>query len=294
MRKHLVSGLVLGVLAMEGISYSAEPMKECRVPFKFDSAKVPSAAVDDCVSTLGLQKATEETLEIIASATPEGTSEYNDRLSQRRAENLRTAILQRVPSLKVEARGIGEIPQNGLVARIVVEAAPMEEAREVAAETIVREELTASAGISDVTATATPAIGGNWRVGPRAGMDHSRVEEKDDYFAPGLDIAYVPQTGVSNLRVEIGAIGNIYMKGEEQEMSSLHFAPMVGYQSAGGLIAGLRGLVGAVQSDISDDTLDDAGAELRLGRETRTWSAFLGAGQTENLDRIGLDIGWRF
>lgn len=294
MRKNLVTGLVLGVLAMEGISYSAEPMQECKVPFKFDSAKVPSAAVDECVSALRLQKAGEETLEIVGAATPEGTSQYNERLAQRRAENLRTAILQRVPDLRVEARGIGEIPQEGLVARIVVEAAPMEEAREVAAETIVREELTASVGVSDMTATATPAIGGNWRVGPRAGMDHSRVEEKDDYFAPGLDIAYVPATGVSNLRVEIGAIGNVYMKGEEQEMSSLHFTPMVGYQSSGGLIAGLRGLVGVVQSDISDDTLDDAGAELRLGRETRTWSAFLGAGQTENLDRIGLDIGWRF
>ncbi|MDQ3230710.1 MAG: hypothetical protein M3Q07_02735 [Pseudobdellovibrionaceae bacterium] len=293
MRMKLVNGLVLGLLTVEGISYSAEPTRECTVPFKFDSAKVPSAAVDDCVNTLRLQAATQETLEIVGSATPEGTTQYNDRLSRRRAENLRAAILQRVPELKVEARGIGEIPQNGLIARIVVEGGPTE-AQEVAAETVVREELTASVGVSDVTATATPDVGGNWRVGPRAGMDHSRVEEKDDYFAPGLDIAYVPATGVQNLRVEIGAIGNVYMKGEEQEMSSVHFAPMVGYQSAGGLIAGVRGLVGAIDSDISDDTLDDAGAELRLGRETRTWSAFLGAGQTENLDRIGLDIGWRF
>jgi hypothetical protein len=263
------------------------------VPFKWDSAQVNGPAVDDCVNTLRLQAATQEPLQIVGSATPEGTTEYNQRLSERRANNLKAALLQRVPELNVEARGVGEIPQDGLVARIVVEA-PTQEAQEVAAETINREELTASAGVSDVTATATPPIGGNWRVGPRAGMDHSRVEEKDDYFAPGLDIAYVPQTGVQNLRVEIGAIGNVYLKGEDQEMSSVHFAPMVGYQASNGLIAGVRGLVGAVQSDISDDTLDDAGAELRLGRETRTWSAFLGAGQTENLDRIGLDIGWRF
>jgi hypothetical protein len=293
MNMKLASSLVLGILTVEGISYSQDAARECRVPFKWDSAEVNSRAVDDCVNTLRLQAATQELLQIVGSATPEGPTDYNQRLSERRANNLRDALVQRVPELKVEARGIGEIPQDGLVARIVVEE-PTREAQEVAEETIVREELTATAGVSDVTATATPPVGGNWRVGPRAGMDHSRVEEKDDYFAPGLDIAYVPNTGVQNLRVEIGAIGNVYLKGEDQEMSSVHFAPMVGYQSAGGLIAGIRGLVGAVQSDISDDTLDDAGAELRLGRETRTWSAFLGAGQTENLDRIGLDIGWRF
>ncbi|WP_141733405.1 OmpA family protein [Oligoflexus tunisiensis] len=293
MNMKLVNSLVLGILTVEGIAYSQDQMRECRVPFQWDSAEVPSQAVEDCVSTLRLQAATQEPLQIVGSATPEGTTEYNQRLSERRAENLKTALLQRVPELQVEARGIGEIPQNGLVARIVVEE-PTPESQAVAEETIEREELTAAVGTSDVTATATPAIGGNWRVGPRLGMDHSRVEEKDDYFAPGLDVAYVPQTGIQNLRVEVGAIGNVYLKGDDQEMTSLHFAPMVGYQSAGGLIAGVRGLVGAVQSDISDDTLDDAGAELRLGRETRTWSAFLGAGQTENIDRIGLDIGWRF
>jgi hypothetical protein len=293
MNMKLASSLVLGILTMEGISYSQETARECTVPFKWDSAKVNGRAVDDCVNTLRLQAATQEPLQIVGSATPEGPTQYNQRLSERRANNLKAALVQRVPELKVEARGVGEIPQNGLIARIVVEA-PTQESQAVAEETVVREELTASAGTPDVTATATQPIGGNWRVGPRAGMDHSRVEEKDDYFAPGLDIAYVPQTGVQNLRVEIGAIGNVYMKGEEQEMSSVHFAPMVGYQASNGLIAGVRGLVGAIQSDISDDTLDDAGAELRLGRETRTWSAFLGAGQTENLDRIGLDIGWRF
>jgi hypothetical protein len=294
MNLKLVNSLVLGILTVEGIAYSQDQNRECRVAFKWDSAEVPAQAVDDCVSTLRLQAASQEPLQIIGSATPEGTSEYNQRLSERRAQNLRTALLQRVPELQVEARGIGEVPQNGLVARIIVEE-PTAESQAVAEETIEREELTAAVGTSDVTATATqPSTGGSWRVGPRLGMDHSRVEEKDDYFAPGLDVAYVPQTGVPNLRVEIGAIGNAYLKGDDQEMTSLHFAPMVGYQSAGGFIAGVRGLVGAVFSDISDDTLDDAGAELRLGRETRTWSAFLGAGQTENIDRIGIDIGWKF
>jgi len=294
MRVKLLKSFIFGVLTMEGISYAADPNQECRVAFKFDSDKVMAKSLDACVEKLRLQAASQETLDIVGSATPEGTTAYNDALSKRRAENLKAALLEKMPSLKVEALGIGEIPRHGLIARIVVDAA--EEAGDFAQETINRKELTASVGMSDVSSSkmTVPESRDRWRVGPRLGQDRTRIENEDNYFAPGLDIAYIPSTGVANLRVEIGAIGNIYMDGEEQEMSSVHFAPMLAYQSLGGFIAGVRGLAGVVNSDISDDSIDDGGAELRIGRETRDWSAFIGAGQTKVLDRIGLDIGFRF
>jgi hypothetical protein len=77
-------------------------------------------------------------------------------------------------------------------------------------------------------------------------------------------------------------------------MSSFHVAPMLGYQAAGGWITGLRGLAGIVTSNITDSDLGDAGGELRLGRETPRWSAFLGLGQTRVLQRVGLDLGYKF
>jgi len=287
MRKSLLNVFILGVITLEGISYGAE----CRIPFKFDSAKVNTKAVTDCADVLRLQAASQETLQVIGAATQEGSTQYNQMLSEKRAENLKAELQKRYPSLKVEARGIGEIAQDGLIARIVVEES---EPAAVAQETVKREELTASVGVSDVSSTseAQQPSPSNWRFGPRLGQDHTRIENKDDYFAPGLDVAWVYTN--YPLRVEVGAIGNIYMEGNEQVMSSIHFAPMIGYQGSGGWIAGVRGLAGIVDSDISGDQNDDYGWEGRFGRETEHWSAFLGAGQTDALDRIGVDIGYRF
>ncbi len=299
MQSYLRSGIIGGALLISGVSW-AGPVVECRVPFKFDSSVVSRSAVDSCVKILELTaKNSKEELEIVASATPEGTAAYNDALSQRRASSLQTALLERVPGLKTRTRAMGEIPHDGLIARIVTEVqdqavALNQEARDVQRETVRREDLTASIGISDAMTKTAAEPSGRWRVGPRLGRDHTRVEDKIDYLSPGIDVAYVPLTNTPNLRVEVGAIGNVYLEGDSQRMNSIHFAPMVGYQSLTGMIAGVRGLVGIVNSDVSNDRLDDAGLELRLGRETRNWSAFLGVGQTNVMDRIGLDLGYRF
>ncbi len=245
----------------------------CRVPFDYDSAEVEQDFVAQCIKNL--QLTSRDTLQVVASATPQGTRSYNEALSKKRAENLSKAFVARVPGLEVRAIAIGPIPKNGLLAQA---SAP---------ET--------TTGTSGMTKEASAPGTGYWKVGPRLGRDRTFIEEKTSYFAPGVELSYVPTLANPNMYAEFSLLGNVYTFVDNTKMTSVHLAPMLGYIDPGsGMIAGLRGLGGLVSSNVTKSDLGDGGAELRIGKQTRQWTAFLGVGQTRILQRVGVDLGYRF
>ncbi len=297
MQSFVLSSLIGGAFLAPTLALSADRLVECRVPFEWNDATVDMQFVDDCIKNLKLTA--QDNLQVIGSATPEGSSAHNAALARRRAENLQKAFASRMPRLKIRATAVGEIPKRGLLARAVArEKAPApavasQSPRRPAAPT------TGTLGTtSPVISTSAPRMTGtgSWRVGPRMGRDRTAIEEKDQYLAPGLDFAYVPTMTNPYLYAELGGTANIYSEVDNQRMRSVHFAPTLAYRSPSyGLIAGARGLVGLVHSTITQSDLGDGGAELRLGKETAHWSAFLGVGRTRVLaQRVGLDLGFKF
>jgi hypothetical protein len=276
--------MMLAVLSPAG--FAAE--KKCQISFELNSAKVDGKGLDVCVDVLGLKRA--DTVRIDAFASAEGTSAYNLKLSQQRATALKKALQKKVQGLDVKSQGLGERDIEG---RIAILTAGVDSA--LAAEAIPGTKL-AAFGISDAVTTksASASSTGNhrWRAALRSGFDSTRIESRDEYFAPGLDLAYVPNVH-THVRVEAGVLASLYAEGNRNRLGSYHFAPMVGYQNSG-YVAGVRGLAGVVHSYETDKNFTDTGAELRLGVEKDQWSLFLGAGRSSTLDRIGMDFGVRF
>lgn len=271
-------GLVLTLASATAASQASAQgrLLSCRVPFDYNSAEVDQEFVEQCIKNLRLNS--RDTLQVVASATPQGTPAYNAALSKRRAENLKKAFVARVPGLEVRAIAIGEVPKNGLLAQAT---AP--------------ETSTGTSGLTPSVKQASSPSFGSWKVGPRMGRDRTRVEDKEQYFAPGIEVAYLPPLATPELYVELGGIANAYTYVDNTKMTSIHLAPMIGYKNPEtGMIAGMRALGGIVYSNISGNDLGDAGVELRIGKETKNWTAFLGAGQTRVLQRVGVDLGYKF
>jgi hypothetical protein len=275
--------MVLAVLSPA--AFAAQ--RNCQITFEFDSAKVDPKALDVCADVLNLKAG--DKVQIDAYASEEGTKAHNLKLSQKRAAAVSRALQQRIKGLDVKAKGLGERDLESRLAILITDADTS-----VAADEIPGQRL-AALGTSDAIATKTASASstqGRWRVALRSGFDTTRIEEREEYFAPGLDFAYLPDVN-PNLRLEVGALASLYAEGNRNRLGSYHFAPMVGYQNAG-YVAGVRGLAGVVHSYETDKDFTDTGAELRLGVERDQWSLFLGAGRSSTLNRVGMDFGVRF
>lgn len=263
--------------------------KNCQITFEFNSAKVDSKALDVCVDVLQLNAG--DKVQIDAYASEEGTKEYNLKLSQKRAAAVTSQLKKRLKNLDVKAQGLGEREIESRVAIMITDASAD---TAVAAEEIPGTKV-AALGTSDAVSTKTAPASttqGRWRAALRSGFDATRIEQREEYFAPGLDVAYLPNVH-PNLRLEVGALASLYAEGNRNRLGSFHFAPTVGYQNSG-YVAGFRGLAGVVHSYEIDKDFTDTGAELRLGVERDQWSLFLGAGRSSTLDRVGMDFGVRF
>ena len=277
------------------LASAADASKECQVGFSLNSAVVDAKALALCLDVLQLKSGNK--VDINAFASPEGTVRHNLKLSKRRAENVKAILVKNVKGLIVNAQGLGVRLPEGRVSIIInndkAEVAPAVVSK--LAEPIPGIKV-AALGISDAVATKSASANstqGNWRAALRSGFDSTRIEERSEYFAPGLDVAYLPELANPYMRLELGALASLYADGSRNRLGSYHFAPMVGYQKSG-YIAGLRGLAGTVHSNETDKNFTDTGAELRLGVEKDQWSLFLGAGRSSTLDRVGMDFGVRF
>lgn len=263
---------------------------DCQVSFELNSAKVDGKALDVCIDVLKLKAG--DKVVINAYTSEEGSAAYNLKLSNQRAKAVSVALKRKVKGVDVQAKGLGERLTDG---RVVILTSNSTASDELALNQIPGTKV-AALGTSDAasTKTASPSFGtaGRWRAALRSGFDSTRIESREEYFAPGLDLAYLPAVH-PNLRVEIGALSSLYTEGNHNRLGSYHFASLIGYQNSG-YIAGVRALAGQVHSYESGDNFVDTGAELRLGVERDRWVLFLGAGRTSTLDRIGMDLGWRF
>ena len=162
--------------------------------------------------------------------------------------------------------------------------------------------IVAAAGNTTATTDAgTPLqredIASGWndvRVAGRVGYD--KLWDRNEFMnSAGVDVAYVRRNvGTKLVRLEVGATTSFMGEfGEDLKAYNFHGVVFPALE-IGPLVFGPRGLLGGSWDDASKETVIDAGGEGRLGIEAANYSIFIGAGRTQELTRVGLDIGATF
>jgi hypothetical protein len=287
--------IVYGLLTVAVMGWSPltlaviEESTACQLNFPVDSAKVDEESLKTCAQLLKLKPGDKVVVDGFASK--DGEKEHNKELSEQRAKNTAEEIEKIVSGLNVEFRGLGERDSESRVALMLSEDKSVASDVPTGPQVAAVEEPAVTATVKSVEEPVAPFY--NWRVAVRLGADKTRIESKRHYFVPGLDVAYLPRFANENIRLELGAVANFYTREVANKFSSYHFSPLLGFQSSG-FVIGVRGLAGTLHSNATDKDYSDSGAELRLGYEKDRLSLFVGAGRTDNVERLGLDVGARF
>jgi hypothetical protein len=265
----------------------------CRITFNSASDNVELSLLENCVTELAISDGSK--LYVVGYASKDGPVRVNFALSSARARSVEAALKEKFTNLEIRREGLGVLDAESryvLISKLAKDDAPQvaEVKAEVPGTKVASLDATMPMTVKE-SSSSTPTSK-QWRAAVRIGADNTRIEEKEQYLGTGLDVAYLPKLN-PYLRLEIGAVADLYSQNNRNRLTAYHFAPMLGYQN-NGFVAGVRGLAGVVSSNETKEKYEDFGADLRLGIEGDTWSAFVGGGRTENLERVGFDVGMKF
>jgi hypothetical protein len=293
---------------------------ECKLKYSKKEVSVPSKELDACLSAFMNRKDDVEQLNLVAGTLAAGKHQANVKRAGQRLANLKTKLSSEFPNARIETLNVGPSKEIGESVRLTViavtrevKAAMTEEKDERIPVTTEERRLHTSAGVG--TESSEPQIEPQkearelprvsvaptsvkaemprenfGRVAARLGQDSDR--DLDESFpAIGLEVAYVrPNTGVPNLRTEMGGTAASMSKGDNlMKQASAHALLGAGWNMSG-IIIGARALGGGVW-DEENKWRDDFGGEGRLGFENKTVSIFAGVGRTQKTSRFGLDVG---
>jgi len=162
-------------------------------------------------------------------------------------------------------------------------------------------DMAAGASTGAASDTGTPLqredIPSGWndvRVAGRVGYDY-QWDRKEYMNSAGIDASYVRRNlGTRLARLEAGATAS-FLGDPAEDLKAFNFhGTLFPALEVGPLVFGPRGLLGGSWEDTEKEVVIDAGGEGRLGVEAANYSIFVAAGRTQNLTRIGLDVGATF
>jgi hypothetical protein len=320
MRGHqfLMAGVALlaGLPSAFAFAATRTETRECTLKFSKNETTLPQKQVDDCLSAFANRKDDVDHVQIIAGTRLGGAHKTSMKRSTARIDNLRKKLTADFPNARIDSVNAGPSRELGEVLRLTIislspetKAAMAEESTPVTTEER-RLHTTAGAGsetgepqiepqkeagdlprVSVEPVVKAEGVRENFgRVAARLGQDSNR--DLDESFPViGLEVAYVrPNTGMQNLRTEMGATAASMSKGDKlMQQASAHALLGAGFNLSG-IIVGARALGGGVW-DEENKWRDDFGGEGRLGFENKTLSVFAGVGRTQKTSRFGLDVG---
>lgn len=314
----LMAGLAVSTVisVTEASAAARTEVHDCNLKYTKNATAVPDKALKQCLTAVQNRKEDVEYFHILAGTHTTGKHAANVKRADLRIENLKKELVAAFPSARIDSINAGPSRQLGDSVRLSFVALTPETKAALAEEStpVTTEErrLHSTAGAGSVSgepqieppkdAEELPRVSvgptvkaeaerENFaRVAARLGQDANR--DLDESFpAIGLEIAYVrPNTGMQNLRTEIGGTAASMSKGENlMKQASAHAILGAGFNMSG-IILGARALGGGVW-DEENKWRDDFGGEGRLGFENKTYSIFAGVGRTQKTSRFGLDVG---
>ncbi|MEN9811185.1 MAG: hypothetical protein RLZZ488_2752 [Pseudomonadota bacterium] len=289
---------------------------DCTLRYSGNVTAVPSKALDDCLASFINRKDDIEYFQILASTQAAGKLNANIKRADTRIENLRRKLSADFPAARIDTLNAGPSRQLGNSVRLTfVAITPATKAAMAEGDNPVTSEdrrLHSTAGASSETGepqiepvkepaelprvSVEPVVKTELsrenfgRIAARMGQDADR-DSDESFPIIGLEVAYVrPNTGMPNLRTEMGGTAASMSKGDNlMKRASAHALLGAGF-NLNGIILGARALGGGVW-DEENKWRDDFGGEGRLGFENRTVSIFAGVGRTQKTARFGLDVG---
>lgn len=289
---------------------------DCKLKYSKTATAYPAKELDTCLSGFMNRKDDIEYFHILASTHVSGQHKANVKRADSRIENLKKHLAKEFPNARIDSLNAGPSRQLGDSVRLsFIAVIPETKTSMTESSTPVTTEerrLHTTAGAASETGepqiearkeagelprvSVEPVVKAELprenfaRIAARLGQDANR--DLDESFpAIGLEVAYVrPNTGVQNLRTEIGGTAASMSKGDNlMKQASAHVILGAGF-NMNGIILGARALGGGVW-DEENKWRDDYGGEGRLGFENRTVSIFAGVGRTQKTSRFGLDVG---
>lgn len=289
---------------------------ECSIKYAKNSIIAAEAEFNRCLSAVESRKADVEYFQIVAGTGIAGKHQANLKRAEQRIDFLKKKLSADFPNARLDSINVGPNRQLGDSVRLSYVAltpeakAAMAEASSPVTTEERRLHTTAGAGsesgepqieppkeatdlprVSAAPAVKAEVLRENFaRIAVRMGQDADR-DRNESFPAIGLEVAYVrPNTGMENLRTEIGGTAVSMSKGEDlSKQASAHVLLGAGY-NLNGVIVGARALGGGVW-DEDNKWRDDFGGEGRLGFENKSYSIFAGVGRTQKTARFGLDLG---
>lgn len=310
------TGLVVGLCtAHMAVAAGRSDIHECQLKYKKNDTAAPLKELTDCFSKISDRKNDVEFIQVLGTTHLAGNAKKNAALVDKRIEGVRKILAADYPAARIDSLNLGANARLGDTVRLmtVLVKAETAAAMEEGTAPVTTEEralhTTAGAGkeSGDVqvesekseelprvalapTVKAEEARENFGRIAARMGQDADRGTD-ESFPAIGFELAYVrPNTGVPNLRTEMGGTAVSMSKGSElMRRASAHVLLGAGYNISG-IIVGARALGGGVW-DEQEKWRDDYGGEGRLGFENGNVSIFAGVGRTDKTSRFGLDVG---
>lgn len=312
----MASLAVSGALATSGAWAAARTeVHDCKLKYSKNATTALEADFARCLSAVENRKDDVEYIQIVAGTGTAGKHQANVKRAEQRIDDLKKKLTADFPNARLDAINVGPSRQLGDSVRLsYVALTPEAKSAMTEATPVTTEErrlhTTAGAGsesgepqieqpkegaelprVSVAPVVKTEVMRENFaRVAVRMGQDADR-DRNESFPAIGLEVAYVrPNTGMDNLRTEIGGTAVSMSKGEDMtKQASAHVLLGAGF-NINGVILGARALGGGVW-DEDNKWRDDFGGEGRLGFENKSYSIFAGVGRTQKTARFGIDLG---
>lgn len=316
-RQFLKAGLAVTAAFATSAAWAAArtEVHDCNLKYSKNATTVAETDFVRCLSAVQNRKDDVEYIQIVAGTGIAGKHQANVKRAEQRIDHLKKKLGADFPNARLDAVNVGPSRHMGDAVRLsYVALTPEAKAAMTESNPVTTEERrlhsTAGAGsesgepqieqpkeaadlprVSVAPVVKTEVMRENMaRIAVRMGQDADR-DRNESFPAIGLEVAYVrPNTGMENLRTEIGGTAASMSKGEDlTKQASAHVLLGAGI-NMNGVVLGARALGGGVW-DEDNKWRDDFGGEGRLGFENKSYSIFAGVGRTQKTARFGLDLG---
>ena len=297
-----VSNPAFAVITTEKLN-STEPIATiCKVTFNFGKNTFDRDTVSRCLEKIP-NKSEVNNIDILASASPGGSTQYNKDLTDKRVQVIKSLMNEEFPGVAMKSISLGinkKYGRTGLIRFVSVpketiqpevEIAPKDEVKQQEPEEQKNEQIVSTTEVIPESVQSKDPNEFNTHFSLRLGRDIYMKNIQAPYLATGGEVGIEFQKK-DWLRYEFAIQGNTLTNVTNDNVLNLYtFYAMPGiYYTNSGFIVGVRGLLGGISNE-KGSTARDFGGELRAGYEFKTFSIIFDAGRTEDTVRMGVSLG---
>lgn len=261
----------------------------CKVDFVLGKADFNQKELKTCIDSIPSKEALKY-IQIVTSATPAGSKQFNEKLTDKRAYTLQDYLKTQFPTSQIRFVSIGRNERYGktglinfVLAKNLIQTNTIVKEASASASTNSTKE---SNVIQNEVTKKTPF---DVRAAFRLGRDIYMVDRQAAFFSVGGE-ASAQFKKSDSIKYEVGLQGSQLVNDNYLTIYAYYLLGGAYYVTPQGISLGGRVLLGGVTNQ-NHEVDHDEGGELRLGYDYKMFSIGAGVGRTTNTARFGLDLG---